>query len=94
MKNSHILITEYQKDGSTVRMEYVMEYEPADMEEVFTAAERAKLADAEVLIRTDKRGWTSRYIDMVAAAQKIAHLTVAFSELDSALEAGKKELAK
>lgn len=75
MKNSHILMTEYQKDGS-VRMEYVMEYEPADMEEVFTAAERAKLAAAEVVIRTDKYG-SCRYIDMVAAAKKLATLELA-----------------
>lgn len=71
MRNHHILITEYEKDGSTVRMEYVSEYEPAEMEEVFTAAERVRLADAEVVIRTDKYGWSSSYIDMVAAATKV-----------------------
>jgi hypothetical protein len=69
MINSHILMTEYNQNGGE-RMEYVMVYEPADMEEVFTVAERAKLTKGEALTRTDKYG-SCRYIDMVAAAKRL-----------------------
>lgn len=61
---THLLVTE------TSGQEYVMRYEPTEMEEVFTAAERRLLGEGKPVTRTT--GFMGvRFIDMIAACRLV-----------------------
>ncbi|MDX1247537.1 hypothetical protein [Sinorhizobium meliloti] len=60
----------YSETGGKHPQEYVLQYLPAEMEEIFTPHERLWLAEGKIVER-DIRGGKATYIDMGVAARKL-----------------------
>lgn len=52
--------------------EHVNAYTVSEMEELFTAGEQARLVAGELVWKTSRYGFTTRWVDMVAAARAAA----------------------